>query len=172
MASPSGGGQGAFPPFDTTTFGSQLFWFAIVFGALYWLSARVVVPRLGGVIADRNQRIAADLDEAAKMQAKAQAAGEAYEKALADARANAQTIARDTREKLNAASDARRKQVEQDLAGKLADAEKRVETMKTKAMTNVEGIASGTVSLLVEKLIGVKPAAATISAAVKTALGK
>lgn len=172
MASPSGGAQSAFPPFDTSTFGSQLFWFAIVFGVLYWLSSKVIVPRVGGIIEERADRIARDLDEAAQMQAKAEAAGEAYEKALADARANAQNIARETRENLNAASDARRKQVEADLAAKLVQSEKRVETMKTKAMANVETIASDTVGMLVEKLIGSKPAAGTIAAAVKSALGK
>mgnify|MGYP000854746026 CR=1 FL=1 len=77
----------AFPPFDATTFGSQLFWFAIVFGALYLLISRAVAPRIAGILEDRRARIAGDLDDAAKKQAQAQAAAEAHEKSLADMRA-------------------------------------------------------------------------------------
>src|SRR5690606_27801834 len=55
---------GAFPPFDPTFFPSQLLWLAVTFGALYWLSSRVLLPRLSGIIEDRRDRIADDLAEA------------------------------------------------------------------------------------------------------------
>ena len=33
-------GGGSFPPFDSSTFGSQLIWLALAFGALYLLMSR------------------------------------------------------------------------------------------------------------------------------------
>lgn len=159
----------AFPPFDASTFASQLFWLAIAFGALYWIMARVALPRMAELLETRRARIAADLDRAASAQSKAQAAGEAYEKALADARANAQSIAQATRDKLAAESDARRKRVEGDLAEKLAASERQMADTKARALANVDQIAAEAAVAIVERLTGAAPSPADASAAVAAA---
>jgi F-type H+-transporting ATPase subunit b len=174
MATPTTDAQQivAFPPFDATTFGSQLFWFAIVFTTLYMLVSKVIAPRIGGIIEDRRARIAKDLEDAGQMQAKAQAAGEAHEKALADARGNAQAIAQQTRDRLNADADAKRKSIEGDLATKLAAAEKQVADMKNAALANVDAVAGEAAAAIIEKLSGTKPAPDAVAAAVKSALAR
>ena len=173
MATPSDNAEVvAFPPFDATTFGSQLFWFAIVFTTLYVMISRVIAPRIAGIIEDRRARIANDLAEAGKMQARAQTAGEAHEKALADARANAQKIAQDTRNKLNADADAKRKSLESELSARLVAAEKQVAEMKAKALGNVETVAADATAAIVEKLLGKAPSADAVAAAVKTATAR
>jgi len=50
--------EASFPPFDPTYFASQLFWFAISFVLLYVLLSRFVLPRIGGAIEERRDRIA------------------------------------------------------------------------------------------------------------------
>ncbi|MGL4810622.1 MAG: F0F1 ATP synthase subunit B [Beijerinckiaceae bacterium] len=173
MATPADGAQNAgFPPFDTATFPSQLFWFAIVFGTLYWTMSRVIIPRLAGIVEGRKARIANDLQEAAQMQARATAAGEAYEKALADARANAQKIAQETRDKLNAETEAKRKAVDAELNAKLQASEQQVAAMKNRAMENVGAVAADAVGAILDKLIGKTPDAGAVSSAIKTALGR
>src|SRR6188768_3181036 len=82
-----------FPPFDASTFASQLLWFAITFGVLYYLMAKVALPRLAGIIDGRRDRIAADLDAAERLKGESQEAARNYEKALAQARSNASSIA-------------------------------------------------------------------------------
>lgn len=168
-AAPAHGGS--FPPFQGDTFASQLLWLAITFGVLYWLSAKVIVPRLGTILEDRANKIGGDLDEAAAMKAKAEEAGQAYEKSLAEARAKSQAIAQETREKVNADSAARRKTVEADLAAKLADAESKIVATKTEAMSHVEAIAADAAGAIVSHLTGTAPAPADTAKAVKTALG-
>jgi len=54
--------HGAFPPFDPATFPSQRPWLAITFGLFYLFLKKVVMPRLGGIIDVRNDRISQDLD--------------------------------------------------------------------------------------------------------------
>lgn len=159
-----------FPPFDATTFPSQLLWLAITFGLLYLLLSRVTLPRIGRILEERHDRIADDLEEANKHKAESQAAQAAYEKALHEARSKANTIAGETRDRLNAESDANRKALEAELNAKLVTAEQRIATTKTEAMTHVRGIAVDTAHVIVSTLIGANAAKADVEKAVDTAL--
>ena len=165
-----GGGKPPFPPFNKETFASQLVWFAIFFIALYLLISRLAIPRLGGIIEARRDRVEGDLAEANKLKAQSDAALASYEKSLADARGRAQALANETREKLNAEADKARHALEAQLNIKLAEAEKTISTTKTSAMANVRGIAVDTAATIVQRLIGTTPAGSAVEAAVAEAL--
>ena len=168
---PGGSNAGpGFPPFKTETFASQLLWLAIFFGLLYWLVSKVFAPRLTEVIEGRASRIAKDLDDAAAAKVKAEEAGAAYEKALAEAKAKAQGIAQAKRDEVNVGIETRRKALESDLATKLVAAEAQIAATKTKAMDNVEAIAADAASAIVERLGGTVPAKGDLDAALKAAL--
>ena len=83
------GAKGGFPPFDSTLFSSQIFWFWVAFGALYIVLASVVIPRIAKTLAHRRGTIEGDLKAAADQTAAAQAARLQAEKASADARSQA-----------------------------------------------------------------------------------
>src|SRR3954447_1985574 len=83
-------GKANFPPFDASTFPSQLLWFALVFGGMYYYLSKRFLPAVGGVIDARRARIAKDIDEATALQTQADAAAADHEKQLSLARANAQ----------------------------------------------------------------------------------
>lgn len=168
----SGGHGGGFPPFDSHTFGSQLLWLAIAFGALYWLMAKVALPRVAAILEERGRRVSEDLDEAAKLKSQTDAAIQAYEKALADAKARAQAIAAETRDKLAAETDAKRKALEGDLNAKLEAAERQIVDGKAKAMQNVRGIAVDAASAIVERLAGKAPSTTEVEAAVSSTLSR
>ncbi|WP_230530635.1 F0F1 ATP synthase subunit B family protein [Microvirga roseola] len=154
-----------FPPFATETFAGQLLWLTISFVVLYTLLSRVVLPRLTGIIENRRATIARDLDDAAAMKTRAEEAGAAYEKALAEARGRAQALAQETRGKLAAESDAKRKALEADLNKRLAEAEATIAAKKTDAMSHVRGIAAETAAAIVERLTGKTPAPQAVEAA-------
>ena len=144
----------AFPPFESSTFVSQIFWLVVVFGALYWLMSRIALPRVASILQTRRSRIAGDLADAARMQEQAKAASEAYDKKLADAKARAQAVAQKTHETLLAESDARRHALESELNRKLAAAEAGIAQTKARAMGSVEGIARDAAAAIVEHLTG------------------
>jgi F-type H+-transporting ATPase subunit b len=170
-ATPSLSGEhAAFPPFDARTFAGQLFWLAITFGVLYWLMSKVALPRVGAILAERSNAISRDLDQAAEMQAKAEETAQAYEKALAEARKNAQGIAQAARDEGAKASDARRHTVEAELATKLDAAEASIASTKSAAMSNVRGLGSEVAIAIVTKLTGQAPSSAEVSDAVDQAL--
>ena len=117
------GGKTPFPPFNKETFASQMVWLVIFFVALYVIISKLAIPRLGGIIEARSERIDGDLAEAKKLKDQSDAALASYEKSLADARTRAQTLACETRDKLNAEADQVRRKLETELNAKLAKAE-------------------------------------------------
>ncbi|HLH89749.1 MAG TPA: F0F1 ATP synthase subunit B [Xanthobacteraceae bacterium] len=162
--------KAVFPPFNRETFPSQLFWLVICFVAIYAMTAWLVRPRVGGIIDSRSKRVSGDLGEAGRLKGEAEAAMAAYEKALADARARAQTIANETRDRLQAEADRNRKALEDRLAGKLAEAERAIATTKSSAMSNVRGIATDAAAAIVTRLTGVTAPEPTVGAAVDAVL--
>ena len=161
--------SGVFPPFDTTSFPSQLLWLALTFGLFYILLSRVIVPRIGGILENRSDRISRDLAEAAKMKEDADAAVAAYEQELATARANAAKIGNEARDAAKAEAEAETKSNEAGLAKKVAEAETRIAAVRASGMTQVAKIAEDTTAAILGKLTGAKFTPAQISAAVKAA---
>jgi F-type H+-transporting ATPase subunit b len=160
------GSHANFPPFEVSTFPSQLLWLAITFGALYYVMSKIALPRVGAVIENRKARIAKDLNDAAAMQQQADAAAAAHEKTLADARAKAQGVAQEAREKLAAEADLKRKALENELSAKLAVAESQIAATRAQAMTNVESIARDAAGAIFERILGRPADASAIAAAV------
>jgi F-type H+-transporting ATPase subunit b len=163
------GGHANFPPFASQTFPSQLLWLAITFGALYFVMSRMALPKLGGLIEQRKKRIAKDLEDAAAMQQKADAAAAAHQKKIADARAKALAMAQETRDKLAAEGADKRKALEDELNGKIADADRQIETTRTQAMSNVDAIARDAAGAIFQRILGRAANADAVAKAVDSA---
>ena len=169
---PAEGGHGGntFPPFNPATFSSQLFWLVITFGLFYIFLKKVVMPRLGGILEVRSNRIAQDLDQAAKLKGEADAAVAAYEQELAEAKANANTIGQKSRDEAKAEAETARKSVEAGLEKKLAEAETRIAEARTAALTEVESVAVEAAQDIVARLAGAKVTKPAAAKAVKEAM--
>ena len=161
--------EGTFPPFDSTFFASQLLWLVISFVVLYLLMSRLVLPRIGGILEDRRDRIARDLDQADRLKQQADDAIASYERALAEAKAGAFTIAAEAREAAKQEANERQAKIEADLDAKLAESEKRIADVKAKALADVNDIAGEAAEAVVERLLGKKPTATEIKDALKGA---
>ena len=165
-------GGGTFPPFDSSTYSSQLFWLALSFGLLYLFLSRTVLPRIAETIETRRDRIAHDLDQAAAHKAEADAAGVAYEQALAEAKRKAGDMASAARDKAKADAEAERKALEDSLNARLAESEKKLAATKAKALADLDTIAEDTTSAIFASVFGTKVTKAEIAAAVKSVQGK
>jgi F-type H+-transporting ATPase subunit b len=159
--------HGAFPPFDPATWGSQLFWLAITFGALLYLMSRVALPRVKAILENRSERIAGDLAAAGRLKDETDAAIAGYEQALAEARQNAHGIAQAARDEMKAAIDADRARTEAGLQEKLDAAEARITDVKTRALADVDTIARDAAEAMVDVLIGGGASGPEIAAAVE-----
>jgi len=81
------------PQLDLAFWPNLIFWLVVTMVVLYFLLARIALPRIAGIMRDRHQTVANDLEAAAELKRKAEEAEAAYDKALAEARSEAQKIA-------------------------------------------------------------------------------
>ena len=157
------------PQLDPSSFVPQLVWLAIVFTVLYLVLSRVVLPRIGEVLEDRQARIADDLDAAEKAKADAEKARGDYEAALAKARAAAQEASGKAREQVAAESTSRRAKVDHELAEKTRAAEAAINAAKVKALADIRATAAEVAAMAVQRITGQPASAETIAAAVASA---
>lgn len=167
-AADSGAG-GSFPPFDSSTYGSQILWLAITFGVLYYVMAKVALPRIGSILEVRSDRIEQDIAEAQRLKEDTDEAIASYEQALGDARSKAQGIAQTGRDKAKAETDSAVAKVEANLAEKMDAAEKTIAGIRDKAMAEVDDIAGDTTQAIVKALIGGSVTKAEVTKALKSA---
>ncbi|MFP3921133.1 MAG: F0F1 ATP synthase subunit B' [Dichotomicrobium sp.] len=160
------------PQLEFADYAPQLIWLLITFVALYLLMARVALPRIATVLEERKDRIANDLAQAEQLRQETDEAIAAYEQALADAKAKANAIAQQTRDKLNEELERERASVEAEVAEKLERAEAEIARTKQEALSHVEEIARETTAALVEQLLGEQVSQQALDDAVSRAAAK
>lgn len=160
------GGKNAFPPFEPAAFPSQLFWLAITFGALFLIMKRSIAPRIGTILEERRDRIVGDLAEADRLREETDAVIAAYEAELKAARRHATALAEERRTTAAAELAAKRAEVEADLAAKLSEAEARIETIKQRALSEVNTIATDTAVAVIERVAPISVDPAEVASAV------
>jgi F-type H+-transporting ATPase subunit b len=79
------GKSGGLPQLNPADFSPQLVWLALTFVVLYFILARVALPRIGEVIEERKDRVQRDLQAAERFKQETDEALAAYEKALSEA---------------------------------------------------------------------------------------
>jgi len=160
------------PQLDFGDYAPQLVWLVITFGIMYLLMARVALPRIATVIEERRDRIANDLAQADQLRRETDQAIAAYEKALADAKARANAIAQETRDRLNEELERERAEKEAEIQKRLDQAEAEISRTKEQALSHVEEIARDTTAALVEQLLGEKVGQDSLDKAVANASAK
>ena len=162
---PPEGGAGGLPQFDLAAWPGQMAWLLIFFVVVFVLMGRVFVPRIGGTIVAREDKIEGDVAEARRLkdQAEAQAAEAATE--MARARGRAMKVADEARARSQAELSSRLAEEEAKLAETSTAAEARIKSARDAAMANVGAIASDTAKAIVQKLTGKAPTAVELAAA-------
>jgi len=164
-----GGEGGGLPQFQFEYWGGQIVWLLLTFAVLYFLLARVFVPRLRRALDVRAQTISGAVAAARQVQAEAESQAESARNELADARASSQRTATEAKARAKAEADARQIQEEARLGQYLAQAEDRVRTTRDQAMSNVGAIAADTAQAIMEKLTGRSAAPAEMQSALSQA---
>ncbi|PJK28864.1 F0F1 ATP synthase subunit B' [Minwuia thermotolerans] len=157
------------PQLAAETFASQIVWLAITFVILYLIMARVVIPRIGGILEDREQRIRSDLDKAEELKSETDKAIRDYEARLAEARSSAANIVAGMKAEMNAEIDKRRQEIEAELDQRQTEAEKQIAQQRDAALASLDDVACSVTAALVQKLSGAAPSDDRVSQAVSAA---
>src|SRR5262245_918057 len=158
------------PQLNVHDFPPQLIWLLITFVVLYFLMAKLALPKIGAAIDARADRSRGDLDRAATLKSEAEAAMAAYEKAIAEARAQGQAMTRETDARLAKQAADRQAAQGAELASRLKEAEGRIAASRNAAMGNLAAVAAETARLAAERVAGVAVAPAEAEAAAREAL--
>jgi F-type H+-transporting ATPase subunit b len=156
---------GGMPQLDFATFPNQIFWAVVALIAIYLILTRVGLPRIGAVLAERSGTITNDIAAAEELKEKATAAERAYDKALADARTEANRIVAETRAAIQADLDVEMKRADAEIAARTAESEKSLAAIRDQALASVTSVANDTATAIVEALGG-KADAGAVAAAV------
>jgi F-type H+-transporting ATPase subunit b len=158
------------PQLDVSTFPTQIFWLAVTFAILYVLMAKLAMPKIEKVVEGRRRRVEGDLEKAAQMKAEAETVIAAYEKALADARHQAQLTMKETADRLGAEAAERQRKAALVIAERTSEAEKRIGAAKAAAMSSLREVATEVARAAVGRLIGGEIDGARAGAAVDAVL--
>ncbi|MCJ8333700.1 MAG: F0F1 ATP synthase subunit B' [Epibacterium sp.] len=158
-------GSSGMPQLDFSTYGNQIFWLLVTLVVIYLILSRVALPRIAAILNERTGTITQDLAAAEDLKAKAVEAENAYNKALADARAEAQRIAAETRAEIQKDVDDAIAKADAEIATKAAESEAAIAEIKAGALESIKVVATDTAGALVEALGG-KDDAEAVQAAV------
>lgn len=148
------------PQLDLTSFGNQIFWLVVAMVVLYWIVAKVALPRIGAVLSDRQGAITGDLMAAEEFKLKAKEAEAAYDKALADARAEAGKIVAANRAEIQKELDAAIAHADAEIAARAAESEGRIRQIRDSADNDAREVARDVTAELVRAFGGVVDQAA------------
>jgi len=165
----AGGGAVGMPQLCGDWMSNQIFWLVVTLVVIYFILSRIALPRIEAVLAERQGTITNDLASAEDLKAKAEKAEEAYNKALADARSEAQEIVNQTKAEIKADLDDATAKADAEIAAKAAEGEKKIAEIRAGALESVKDVAKDTAKELVAAM-GAKAEARSITSAVNAKL--
>ncbi|MDQ1899797.1 F0F1 ATP synthase subunit B' [Paracoccus sp. WLY502] len=142
------------PQLDLSTFANQIFWLVVAMVVLYWVVARIALPRIGAVLSDRQGAMTGDLMAAEEFKLKAKEAEAAYDKALADARAEANKIVAANRAEIQKELDAAIAHADAEISARSAESEKRIREIRDSADVDAREVARDVAAELVRSFGG------------------
>lgn len=142
------------PQLDFSSFPNQMFWLVVTLVVIYLILSRVALPRIGAILAERAGTITNDISAAEELKAKAVEAEVVYNKALADARTEAQRIVAEAKAEIQIDLDDAVAKADAEIAAKAAESEKAIGEIRAGALVAVKDVATDTAAALVAALGG------------------
>jgi F-type H+-transporting ATPase subunit b len=151
-------------------FWSQLFWVALVFGFIFFVIGRGMLPKIQGTVELRDQKIAEDLERAQAARAQAEETEAAWRTRMDAARSEAARLAQEAKQKSAQETEKKVKAAADKLNLKIESSEAKIRDALAAARAEIETVAADATREMVQRLTGIKVDAQEAAAAVKAEL--
>ena len=161
------GAEGGMPQLNPDYWISQIFWVILIFGTLYVILWRIILPKINENLENRKSQILTDLDDAQKFKDQSEEKLSEYNKILNQAKQEAKKILDATKTKVNRDIENKKKQFNLEIKKEIEKAEKEIKTLKLSSIENINKIAIETSSEIVRKIMSTEVNASSVSAIVE-----
>ena len=152
------------------TFSSQVFWVLIIFGLVFFVVGKGMVPKVMDTVAQRDKQIADDLAAAQASRDQADDQEASWRKRENENRAQAQALIASAKADAATQAEGRLAQAQQGIDARLTEAEQRIAAARAEAAAEIETVAADAARAIVQKVSRLDVAPAAAQAAVKEAL--
>ena len=146
---------------------SQIFWLTIIFGSLYLLLSKLILPKISDNLEARKSQISENIEEAEKKRKQSDQKLKNYEKIISETKIEAKNIYNQTREKILRDINNKKEKLEKEIDEEIKEAEKEILDLKKKSPKKINKIAIETSADLVKQIIGAEVNNSNISAIVE-----
>ena len=151
-------------------FFSQLFWLLLVFGIIFFVIGRGMLPKIQSTVDAREKKIANDLERAQAARSAAEETEAAWRARMDAARGEAAKIAQEAKQKSALATEAKVKKAAAKIDVKVQSAEGKIRDAVTAARAEIEAVAAEATQEMVRRLTGIAIEQKEAAAAVKVEL--
>ena len=135
-------------------FWSQLFWLLLIFGTIFFVIGRGMVPKIQGVVEQRDRKISDDLEKAQAARVEAEQTEAEYRRRIEASRGEAMKLALAAKQAGALEVEERTRAVDAEVGKKLAKAEEKIRKAVDKATAEIDTVAVEVARDLVAKLTG------------------
>ena len=158
--------SGGMPQLNPEFWISQIFWLILVFGILYIVLSKVILPRISSNLELRKSQIQENIEAADKQREDSEIKLKEYDNIIAKSKLESKNLFNETREKTLKAINIKRDTLEKQIDDEIKKAEIEISQLRKSAPQKINKIAIETSSEILKNVIGAEINNSSISAIV------
>ena len=159
--------EGGMPQLNPEFWISQIFWLTLVFGTLYVLLSKFILPKISNNLETRKSQIVENIESAEKQRKESDQKIKDYENIINEAKIESKNIFNQARKKILKDINTKKESLKKEIDEEIKKAETEILDLKNKSTEKINKIAIETSADLIKQIIGVEVNNSNISAIVE-----
>ncbi len=155
------------PQLNPEFWASQIFWLILIFGSLYIMLSKLILPKISNNLEARKSQIAENIEVAEKQRNESDQKLKDYEKIINEAKIEAKNLFNQARQKILSDINNKKENLEKEIDQEIKKAEKEILDLNKKSPEKINKIAIETSADLIKQIIGADVNNSNISAIVE-----
>jgi len=159
--------EAGMPQLNTEFWLAQIFWLIFIFGILYLVIWKLILPRINDSIENRKKSVINDLGEAQKLKESAEKRLKEYNKIIEDSKNQAKKIIMSGKIKLENDIDRKRKKFEEEIEEEIINVDQQIKKFQRSSIDNINKIAVEISNEVIKNTLGSQGNMSNITAVVE-----